>query len=114
MAHSIFGVPSTINCANYAYLALSKIMKLNNAKTVEIFTEEVLNLHRGQGQDILSSALALEAVPAHDPRQDRRLIPLSCSLMLPFAKQNSDTDFTTLINLLAEYFKFATIYVDQQ
>ena len=53
VAHSIFGVPSTINCANYVYfLALSKIMKLNNAKTVEIFTEEVLNLHRGQGQDI--------------------------------------------------------------
>ena len=29
VAHSIFGVPSTINCANYVYfLALSKIMVL--------------------------------------------------------------------------------------
>ncbi len=110
VAHSIFGVPSTINCANYAYfLALSKVMKLNNAKTVEIFTEEVLNLHRGQGQDIMWREQC--ACPSEE--QYRRMIldktgglfRLAVGLMQPFAKQNSDTDFTTLINLLAEYFQ---------
>jgi len=110
VAHSIFGVPSTINCANYVYfLALSKIMKLNNAKTVEVFTEEVLNLHRGQGQDILWR----EQCTCPSEEQYRRMIldktgglfRLAVGLMQPFATQNCKTNFTNLINLLAEYFQ---------
>jgi geranylgeranyl diphosphate synthase type 3 len=110
VAHSIFGVPSTINCANYVYfLALSRIMKLNNEKAVQIFTEEVLNLHRGQGQDIMWREHC--ACPSEE--QYRRMIldktgglfRLAIGLMQPFAKQNRDTDFSALINLLAEYFQ---------
>ena len=110
VAHSIFGVPSTINCANYVYfLALSKIMKLNDAKTVETFTEEVLNLHRGQGQDIMWR----EQCTCPSEEQYRRMIldktgglfRLAIGLMQPFATQNSDKNFTHLINLLAEYFQ---------
>ena len=54
VAHSIFGIPSTMNCANYVYfLALEKCHSLNNATAISIFVQELLNLHRGQGQDIL-------------------------------------------------------------
>lgn len=54
VAHHIFGTPSVINCANYVYfLALEKCHALQNPKAMQVFVKECLNLHRGQGQDIL-------------------------------------------------------------
>ncbi|KAG0086709.1 geranylgeranyl pyrophosphate synthetase [Podila epicladia] len=54
VAHKIFGIPATINCANYVYfLALSELSKIPNPKMLTIFTEELLCLHRGQGMELL-------------------------------------------------------------
>ena len=54
VAHSIFGVPLTINCANYVYfLALAKIQELKMPTAIDVFVKELLCLHRGQGLDIL-------------------------------------------------------------
>ncbi|KAF2264815.1 terpenoid synthase [Lojkania enalia] len=53
VANSIFGVAQTINSANYVYFkALQELMLMSNPKLIEIFTEELLNLHRGQGMDL--------------------------------------------------------------
>lgn len=74
MAHNIYGIPQTINSANYAYfVALQALTKLNNPAIYQIFTgitqrnlnrfeepfltsftelEEMLNLHRGQGLEL--------------------------------------------------------------
>lgn len=53
VAHSIFGTAQTINSANYVYFrALQELQKLQNTQVMEIFTEELLNLHRGQGMDL--------------------------------------------------------------
>jgi geranylgeranyl diphosphate synthase type 3 len=53
VAHSIFGIPQTINSANYIYfLALQELLKLKNPRAVAIFSEELVNLHRGQGMDL--------------------------------------------------------------
>ncbi|CBX96522.1 hypothetical protein LEMA_P107870.1 [Plenodomus lingam JN3] len=53
VAHSIFGIPQTINSANYVYFkALQHLLLMQNPKLVDIFTEELLNLHRGQGMDL--------------------------------------------------------------
>lgn len=53
VAHSIFGTAQTINCANYVYFcALQELQKLQNPKAIKIYTEELLNLHRGQGMDL--------------------------------------------------------------
>lgn len=53
MAHSIFGVAQTLNSANYMYfVALQELVKLNNPKALYIYTEEMCNLHRGQGMDL--------------------------------------------------------------
>jgi geranylgeranyl diphosphate synthase type 3 len=53
VAHSIFGTAQTINSANYVYfLALQELQKLNNPAAIDIYTEELLNLHRGQGLDL--------------------------------------------------------------
>ena len=54
VTHSIFGVATTINTANYAYfLALEKCHALQNQEAMDVFVGEMLNLHRGQGHDIL-------------------------------------------------------------
>lgn len=51
--HHLYGIPQTINCANYVYfLALQEINTLNNPAMVTIYTEELLNLHRGQGMEL--------------------------------------------------------------
>ncbi|KAL2847545.1 isoprenoid synthase domain-containing protein [Aspergillus pseudoustus] len=54
VAHSIFGIPQTINSANYAYFqAQSEVLKLRRCEpALRIFTEELLRLHRGQGMDL--------------------------------------------------------------
>lgn len=53
VAHSIFGIAQTINSANHAYFwAQSELLKLGKAEAFEIFTEELLRLHRGQGMDL--------------------------------------------------------------
>jgi geranylgeranyl diphosphate synthase type 3 len=53
VAHNIFGIPQVINSANYVYfLALQELSTLRNPTAIQIFTEELLNLHRGQGMDL--------------------------------------------------------------
>ena len=53
VAHSVFGVAQTINSGNYVYfLALQELIKLNNPKLVQIYSDELCNLHRGQGMDL--------------------------------------------------------------
>jgi len=69
VAHKIYGVPQTINSANYVYfLAFQEILALkaqghrsdevqnrlySESDMDQIVTTELLNLHRGQGLDLL-------------------------------------------------------------
>ncbi|KAL1606288.1 geranylgeranyl pyrophosphate synthetase [Paraconiothyrium brasiliense] len=53
VANSIFGVAQTINSANYVYfLALSDLLALSNPTLIQIYSQELLNLHRGQGMEL--------------------------------------------------------------
>ncbi|XP_048842985.1 geranylgeranyl pyrophosphate synthase isoform X2 [Brienomyrus brachyistius] len=53
VAHSIYGVASVINSANYVYfLGLEKVLTLQHPEAVHVFTRQLLELHRGQGLDI--------------------------------------------------------------
>ena len=53
VAHNIFGTAQTINSANYVYFAaLQELLKLGNDKVIRIYTDELCNLHRGQGMDL--------------------------------------------------------------
>ncbi|XP_023692035.1 geranylgeranyl pyrophosphate synthase [Paramormyrops kingsleyae] len=53
VAHSIYGVASVINSANYVYfLGLEKVLTLQHPEAVNVFTRQLLELHRGQGLDI--------------------------------------------------------------
>ncbi|XP_014482889.1 PREDICTED: geranylgeranyl pyrophosphate synthase [Dinoponera quadriceps] len=53
VAHSVYGTAHTINASNYAmFIALEKIMALQHPEAVKVYTEQLLELHRGQGADI--------------------------------------------------------------
>eukprot|EP00048_Salpingoeca_helianthica_P002310 m.56289 g.56289 ORF g.56289 m.56289 type:complete len:292 (-) comp12027_c0_seq1:220-1095(-) len=53
VAHNVFGVAQTINSANYVYfLSMQKITALGEPRAVQAFTEQLIELHRGQGMDI--------------------------------------------------------------
>eukprot|EP01147_Barroeca_monosierra_P009731 gene9731-1934_t len=53
VAHSVYGIAQTINCANYMYFkAMAEIAALGHPQAATIFTEQLLELHRGQGMDI--------------------------------------------------------------
>ncbi|KAI1360210.1 isoprenoid synthase domain-containing protein [Xylaria arbuscula] len=53
VAHHVFGMAQTINSSNYVYFcALQELQKLKSPKAVAIFSEELVNLHRGQGMDL--------------------------------------------------------------
>ncbi|CAG8906703.1 unnamed protein product [Penicillium egyptiacum] len=52
VAHKVYGIPQTINSANYAYfLAQQELIHLK-PDAFHVFTEELLNLHLGQGKDL--------------------------------------------------------------
>ncbi len=110
VAHHIFGIPSTINTANYVYfIALDKCHRLNNPKATQVFISELLNLHRGQGYDIMWRD------NLQCPSEERYcemvldktggLFRLAVGLIQSFATAHQDTNFTPLVNNLGLYFQ---------
>jgi geranylgeranyl diphosphate synthase, type III len=117
VAHSIFGVPATINAANYAYfIALQRCQALNSPVALKVFVDEMLNLHRGQGYDIAWRDHV--RCPTEDEYlqmvRDKTggLFRLAVGLLQCFATQHTDTDFTTLVNDLAAYFQIRDDYIN--
>ncbi|PRT54841.1 Geranylgeranyl pyrophosphate synthase [Wickerhamiella sorbophila] len=52
VAHAIYGIPQTINASNYMlFVGLQDALTLG-IDAVAIFTEEIKNLHMGQGMDL--------------------------------------------------------------
>lgn len=52
-AHTVFGVAQTINSANYVYFkCMAMVTAMQQPAAVQIFTDQLLELHRGQGMDI--------------------------------------------------------------
>lgn len=110
VAHSIYGVANTINCANYVYfLALEKCHSLDSSRAMTIFVQELLNLHRGQGQDILWR----EQCRCPSEEQYKQMVldktgglfRLAVGLMQGFCSDHQDLDFTNLLNKLGLYFQ---------
>mmetsp|Transcript_21623 Transcript_21623/g.24973 ORF Transcript_21623/g.24973 Transcript_21623/m.24973 type:complete len:318 (+) Transcript_21623:71-1024(+) len=110
VAHSIFGIAPVINCANYVYfLALSKCQDLNNADASKVFVNELLNLHRGQGYDIMwrDTLTCPTEEQYYNMILDKTggLFRLAVGLMQSFATANKEKNFTPLVNNLGLYFQ---------
>ncbi|EJS41366.1 bts1p [Saccharomyces arboricola H-6] len=71
-SHLIFGIPSTINTANYMYFkAMQLVSRLTTDQAlyhelIIIFNEELINLHRGQGLDIYWRDFLPEIIPTQE------------------------------------------------
>ena len=53
VAHSIYGVASTINAANYLLLkGLKRVQSLNHPDVIRVYTEQLLEMYYGQGLEI--------------------------------------------------------------
>lgn len=113
VAHSIFGTAQTINSANYMYFcALQELATLNNPHAVQVYTTEMLNLHRGQGMDLYwrdtltcpSEADYLEMVG----NKTGGLFRLAIKLMQ--AESPTDMDCVELVNVIGLIFQIVDDY----
>lgn len=113
VAHSIYGVASTINAANYVlFLALEKVQLLDHPEATKVYTEQLLELHRGQGMEIYwrdnftcpsESEYKLMTV-----RKTGGLFMLAIRLMQLFSKNKKD--FSKLTAILGLYFQIRDDY----
>ncbi|KAH9396538.1 Geranylgeranyl pyrophosphate synthase [Tyrophagus putrescentiae] len=117
VAHNIFGIASTVNSANYVYfLSLEKLIKTFPsdvcAEAVTIFTNQLLELHRGQGLDIYwrdsFTCPTEEEYMDMIQRKTGGLFGLGVSLMQLFSEDKRD--FSNLIRLLGTYFQIRDDY----
>ncbi|KZF23620.1 terpenoid synthase [Xylona heveae TC161] len=115
VAHSIFGTAQTINSANYVYFcALRELQKLKSPRAIDIFTEELLNLHRGQGMDLFwrdtltcpSEEDYLEMVA----NKTGGLFRLAVKLMQ--AESDSSKDCVPLVNTIGLLFQIRDDYLN--
>jgi geranylgeranyl diphosphate synthase type 3 len=113
VAHSIFGVPQTINSSNYVYfIAMQEVQKLKNQKAMSVFVEELLNLHRGQGMDLFWRDTL--TCPTEDDylemvsNKTGGLFRLGIKLMQ--AESRSLIDCVPLVNLVGLIFQIADDY----
>jgi len=115
VAHQIYGMPRTINSANYVYfLALDKCRRLGHARAMDVFTEEMLSLHRGQGKEIFWRDTV------HCPTEQQYetmviqktggLFKLAVLMMQLFSENMAD--FTRLLELLAIFFQIRDDYAN--
>jgi len=115
VAHLIFGIPATINCANYMYFqALQKCSALGNSVATNVFIEELINLHRGQGLDIYWRDS--NQCPTEDQYKEMvshktgGLFRLSVRLMQSFSVNK--TDFIPLVNYLGLLFQIRDDFIN--
>ncbi|XP_075216134.1 geranylgeranyl pyrophosphate synthase quemao isoform X2 [Lycorma delicatula] len=113
VAHSIYGVASTINSANYViFLALEKVLKLNHPEATTVYTEQLLELHRGQGMEIYwrdnYTCPSEEEYKVMTMRKTGGLFMLAIRLMQLFSDNKSD--FTKLTGILGLYFQIRDDY----
>ncbi|KAF9913775.1 geranylgeranyl pyrophosphate synthetase [Lobosporangium transversale] len=117
VAHKIFGVPATINCANYVYfLALAELTKIPNPKMLTIFTEELLCLHRGQGMELLwrdtLTCPTEEEFIAMVNDKTGGLLRLAVKLMQ--AASNCQVDYVPMVELIGIHFQIRDDYLNLQ
>ncbi|PWY77502.1 terpenoid synthase [Aspergillus heteromorphus CBS 117.55] len=115
VAHNIYGTAQTINSANYVYfLALQEVQKLNNPTAIDIYVQELLNLHRGQGMDLFwrdtltcpSEEEYLEMVG----NKTGGLFRLAVKLMQ--AESGTDKDCVSLVNVMGLIFQICDDYLN--
>ncbi|XP_068631504.1 terpene synthase isoform X2 [Battus philenor] len=113
VAHSIYGIASTINAANYAMImALEKTLELGHPEATAVYTEQLLQLHRGQGMEIYwrdnFQCPSEEEYKQMTIKKTGGLFMLAIRLMQLFS--NNKSDFSRLSSILGLYFQIRDDY----
>ncbi|KAK9449828.1 isoprenoid synthase domain-containing protein [Limtongia smithiae] len=117
VAHSIYGVAQTINSSNYVYfLALQELSRLNNPAVYKIYTDELLNLHRGQGMDLYwRDSLVCPTEEEYIAMVENKtggLFRLAVKLMQ--AESECKVDFVPLANMIGILYQIRDDYMNLQ
>ncbi|EPQ52777.1 terpenoid synthase [Gloeophyllum trabeum ATCC 11539] len=114
VAHKIYGIPQVINTANYVYFQafaeLSRIKSSDPSTDLNsIVIEELLNLHRGQGLDLLWRD-ALECPSERDyilmvNNKTGGLFQLAIRLMMATARRNIGLNYIPFVNDFGIFFQ---------
>ncbi len=115
VAHKIYGEASTINSANYVmFIGLERVLELGHPRAVAVFSEQMLELHRGQGMEIYwrdgFKCPTEEEYRQMTIRKTGGLFNLAVRLMQLFSE--SDRDFVSLTSLLGLYFQIRDDYAN--
>jgi len=115
VTHLVYGVPMTINTANYMYfVAMEDVYNTGKPEAVRVFLEELLNLHRGQGRDILwresSTCPSEEEYNQMVLDKTGGLFRLCLRLMQVFSSDKRD--YIPLVNDLGLYFQIRDDYIN--
>ncbi|KAJ3709827.1 isoprenoid synthase domain-containing protein [Lentinula raphanica] len=117
VAHKVYGIPQTINTANYVYfLAFQELFTLNNSLTRSedcdlhaIVNSELLSLHRGQGLEILwRDSLTCPNEEEYIDMVNNKtggLLRIGIKLMMACSTTKTDVDYVPLVNLIGVYFQ---------
>ena len=118
VANNIFGTAQTINSANYVFfLALQELLKLEHKdEAIEIFTSELLNLHRGQGMDLYWRDTL--TCPTEDDylemvqNKTSGLFRLAVKLMQAESTEKGRRDCVPLVNIMGLVFQICDDYLN--
>ncbi|KAM7536348.1 hypothetical protein Aperf_G00000084062 [Anoplocephala perfoliata] len=126
-AHLIFGIQLSINAAIYAcFIALQKAIQLNHPSVPNLLTEQIVDLHRGQGMDIYwrcSSKCPTEAeYKDMVSRKTGGLLGTAVKLMqlvstatrfeYPLKNMSYFSDYNPLLNALGIWFQIRDDYAN--
>ncbi|CAG9856387.1 unnamed protein product [Phyllotreta striolata] len=115
VAHSIYGVASTINSANYtSFIALERVNDLNHPQAISIALEQILELYRGQGMEIYwrdnFDCPSEEDYKQMVIRKTGGLFMLAIRLMQLFS--DNTQDFTKITGILGLIFQIRDDYIN--
>eukprot|EP01127_Copromyxa_protea_P003449 TRINITY_DN1326_c0_g1_i1.p1 TRINITY_DN1326_c0_g1~~TRINITY_DN1326_c0_g1_i1.p1 ORF type:complete len:259 (-),score=59.95 TRINITY_DN1326_c0_g1_i1:74-850(-) len=118
VTHFIYGIPTTINTANYMYfIAMEQGRALGGDKALSIILDEFLNLHRGQGWDIYwrDNHICPTEEQYKQMVLDKTagLFRLALKLMQIFS-DNKEEEFIPLVNLMGVYYQIRDDYINLQ
>ncbi|OBZ65076.1 Geranylgeranyl pyrophosphate synthase [Grifola frondosa] len=138
VSHKIYGIPQTINSANYVYfLAYQALFSLRSGlgagtesssdekhrlipfnELDRVVTAELLSLHRGQGLEILwrdsLQCPTEEEYVAMVNNKTGGLFRVAVKLMMACSTANIDVDYVPLVNLFGVYFQIRDDYMNLQ
>ncbi|PKI85535.1 hypothetical protein MVES1_000226 [Malassezia vespertilionis] len=117
-AHTIYGVPQTINAANYVYFQVFARLASTHPDTLAMVTNELVCLHRGQGLDLFWRDSLL--CPAEHEYVDMvinktgGLFRIAIKLMQALSPLSEKVDYVPLANLIGLLFQIRDDYMNLQ